>query len=136
VHNVGILKSMTAGTKSATIQVRVMPFVKAASEQILRRIGLTMSEAVELFLRRMMVDERIPFDVVALQSFQIGGAYGERPKGDRPAGETDLGSSSPGVDSSEARKTRYRRKKEFKKFSGAHTPSQNRTKTASKKAKN
>jgi len=127
---------MTAGTKSATIQVRVMPFVKTASEQILRRIGLTMSEAVELFLRRMMVDERIPFDVVALQNFQIGGISGERATGDRLTEETNLGSSPPGVDSSEARKTRYRRKKELKKFSRAHTPSQIRTKTASKKAKN
>jgi addiction module RelB/DinJ family antitoxin len=136
VHNVGILWNMTAGTKSATIQVRVMPFVKTASEQILRRIGLTMSEAVELFLRRMMVDERIPFDVVALQNSQIGRSSEVQTATDPLVGEAGRTSSPPSVDISEARKTRYRRKKEFKKFSGAHTPSQIRTKTASKKAKN
>jgi hypothetical protein len=84
----------------------------------------------------MMIDERIPFDVVALQNFQIGGLSGERSKMVSLAREADLGSSSPGVDSSEARKTRYRRKKEFKKFSGARTPMLIRTKKASKKSKN
>ena len=30
-----------------------------------------MSEAVELFLRRVIVDERIPFDIVALNTAQF-----------------------------------------------------------------
>jgi addiction module RelB/DinJ family antitoxin len=57
--------------KSATIQVRVTPLVKAASEQVLWGIGLSMSEAVELFLRRIIVDTRIPFEIVALDPAQI-----------------------------------------------------------------
>jgi addiction module RelB/DinJ family antitoxin len=51
--------------KTATIQLRVTPRVKAASEGVLRAMGLTMSEAVELFLRRVVVDQRLPFDVIA-----------------------------------------------------------------------
>lgn len=48
------------------LQIRVTPAIKQASEAILRRIGLNMTEAVELFLRRMIVDEKLPFEVVAL----------------------------------------------------------------------
>ena len=42
-----------------------MPAVKEASERILWYIGLNMSEAVDLFLRRVIVDKRLPFDVVS-----------------------------------------------------------------------
>ena len=128
---------MSLVTKSATIQIRVMPLVKAASERILLRIGLNMSEAVELFLRRMIVDQRIPFDVVALQSFQIGGLVDEEPQD--ASLTTGNGSRKPAANAgqSSARKKTHRQKKEFKKFSEApRTPSQIRTKTALKKGKN
>ena len=54
--------------RSATLQMRVTPGVKRASEEVLRRLGLTMTEAMELFLRRMIIDQRLPFDVVALDN--------------------------------------------------------------------
>jgi len=125
---------MTLVTKSATIQLRVMPLVKAASERILLRIGLNMSEAVELFLRRMIIDQRIPFDVVALQSFQIGEFLDAEHQDASPAmGEGNRETASRAGQSS-ARKKTHRRKKEFKKFSEApRTPSQIRTKTTLKK---
>jgi addiction module RelB/DinJ family antitoxin len=50
------------------VQMRVTPAVKYASEQVLRRIGMSMTEAMELFLRRMIIDQRIPFDVVAFDN--------------------------------------------------------------------
>jgi addiction module RelB/DinJ family antitoxin len=84
---------MTAGTKSATIQVRVMPLVKETSEEVLWRIGLSMSDAVELFLRRAIVDQRIPFEVVAVQNLMISGFPGDRPKGDPLTGETTIRST-------------------------------------------
>jgi addiction module RelB/DinJ family antitoxin len=62
---------MSALIKSATIQLRVTPVVKAASEQVLWGIGMSMSEAVELFLRRVIVDARIPFEIVALDPVQL-----------------------------------------------------------------
>lgn len=52
--------------RSAMLQMRVSPHVKSASEQILWRIGLNMTEAIELFLRRVIVDQKLPFEVVAL----------------------------------------------------------------------
>jgi addiction module RelB/DinJ family antitoxin len=62
---------MSQLTRTATIQARVFPPVKEASEQILWRLGLTMSEAVEIFLRKIIVEERIPFEIVALDIAQL-----------------------------------------------------------------
>ena len=52
--------------RTAMLQARVTPEIKQASEYVLRRIGLNMTEAMELFLRRLIVDQRIPFEVIAL----------------------------------------------------------------------
>ena len=54
--------------RSAMLQMRVAPEIKLASEHVLRRIGLNLTEATELFLRRMIIDQRIPFEVVALDN--------------------------------------------------------------------
>jgi addiction module RelB/DinJ family antitoxin len=64
--------------RTATVQARVFPAIKEASERVLSRIGLNMSEAMELFLRRIIVDERIPFDVVALDATYLKGSKIER----------------------------------------------------------
>ena len=53
-------------TRTAVLQARVRPEIKYASELVLQRIGLTMTEAMELFLRRIIVDEKLPFEVAAL----------------------------------------------------------------------
>jgi addiction module RelB/DinJ family antitoxin len=50
------------------LQMRVTPEVKLASEHVLRRIGLNLTEATELFLHRMIIDQRIPFEVVAFDT--------------------------------------------------------------------
>lgn len=62
---------MSLIARTAVIQARVFPGVKEASERILWRIGLNMSEAMELFLRRLIVDERIPFEIIALDVTQF-----------------------------------------------------------------
>ena len=69
---------MSLVTRNAILQTRVTPAVKYASEQILQRIGLNMTEAMELFLRRIIVDEKIPFEIIALNDtrlIQIGTEY-------------------------------------------------------------
>jgi addiction module RelB/DinJ family antitoxin len=66
VADVDIVAILTAMTRSAIIQARVRPEIKFASEQVLRSIGLSMTEAMELFLRRVIVDQRLPFEVTAL----------------------------------------------------------------------
>ena len=62
---------MSLVTRNAILQTRVTPAVKYASEQILHRIGLNMTEAMELFLRRIIVDEKIPFEVIALNDARL-----------------------------------------------------------------
>lgn len=50
------------------LQMRVTPAVKHGSEKVLSRLGLTMTDAVELFLRWMIIEQRLPFDVVAFDN--------------------------------------------------------------------
>lgn len=54
--------------RSAMLQMRVAPEIKFASEHVLRRIGLNLTKATELFLRRMIIDQRLPFEVVAFDN--------------------------------------------------------------------
>ena len=70
------------------IQARVFPPIKEASERVLWRIGLNMSEAMELFLRRVIVDEKLPFEVVALEEATLDNvisAAGRRERANRAA---------------------------------------------------
>lgn len=59
---------MSRVIRSAMLQMRVSPEIKFASEHVLRRIGLNITEATELFLRRMIIDQRLPFEVVAFDN--------------------------------------------------------------------
>ena len=53
------------------LQARVQPEIKYASERILQRIGLTMTDAMELFLRRVIVDQKLPFEIIALDQAML-----------------------------------------------------------------
>ena len=64
----GYTPDMARIIRSAMLQMRVAPEIKLASEHVLRRIGLNITEATELFLRRMIIDERLPFDIVAFDN--------------------------------------------------------------------
>jgi addiction module RelB/DinJ family antitoxin len=101
-------------TRSATIQVRVVPLVKKASEAVLTQIGFTMSEAIELFLRRVIIDEKIPFDLVTLQEAQFNTTS--------PGGERTI--ESPALDRSPKFRAAGVRKKKLKKILSTRTPTQ------------
>lgn len=62
---------MSLVTRTAILQARVSPEIKYASEKVLKRLGLNLTEVMEMFLRRMVFDQRIPFDVVALNDTQL-----------------------------------------------------------------
>jgi addiction module RelB/DinJ family antitoxin len=68
VENVRYTRDMSRIVRSAMLQMRVTPEIKFATEHVLRRIGLNLTEATELFFRRMIIDQRLPFDVVALDN--------------------------------------------------------------------
>ena len=64
----GYTPEMARIIRSAMLQTRVTPEIKYASEHVLHRLGLNMTEAIELFLRRMVIDQRLPFEVVAFDN--------------------------------------------------------------------
>ncbi len=49
--------------KSALIQTRVEPGLKAEVEKILREIGISTSEAITIFLNRVRLEKGIPFEL-------------------------------------------------------------------------
>jgi DNA-damage-inducible protein J len=49
--------------KSQTIRARVEPALKRDAEAVLRKIGLTSSEAITLFLTQVRLNKGLPFAV-------------------------------------------------------------------------
>ena len=49
--------------KTALIQTRVEPDLKAEVERILREIGISTSEAITIFLNRVRLEKGIPFEL-------------------------------------------------------------------------
>ena len=50
-------------TKSATINSRIEPELKANAEAILANLGLTTSEAITLFYKQIELNAGLPFEV-------------------------------------------------------------------------
>jgi addiction module RelB/DinJ family antitoxin len=83
---------MTLLTRTAVVQARLRPEIKYAGEHVLRSIGLTMTEAMELFLRRLIVDQKLTFEVVGLDDetlSTIAGAWEAQLRDQKKAIELD-----------------------------------------------
>ena len=52
-------------SKTAVVTARVEPEVKKEAEKVLSQVGLTMSQAMNLYLRQIAYQRRIPFELVA-----------------------------------------------------------------------
>lgn len=50
-------------TKTATISIRIEPEVKAEAEKIYNKIGISTSDAVNMFLRQTIIHKGLPFAV-------------------------------------------------------------------------
>ena len=48
-------------SKTATLNLRVDPETKQSAEAVLNRLGLSMSTAIEIYLRQIVLNEEIPF---------------------------------------------------------------------------
>ncbi len=57
---------MTNVLKTALVQMRISPHIKRGAELVLNRMGLNTSEAVELYMRYLITEKRLPFEVVAV----------------------------------------------------------------------
>ncbi|WP_346679170.1 type II toxin-antitoxin system RelB/DinJ family antitoxin [Enorma massiliensis] len=49
--------------KSASISMRVNPRIKAEAEAIYRSLGMTLTEAINIFLHKSILEGGLPFDV-------------------------------------------------------------------------
>ena len=47
----------------ATVRARVDPNLKSEAESIFRELGLTTSQAIVLFLKKVKTEKRIPFEL-------------------------------------------------------------------------
>jgi DNA-damage-inducible protein J len=50
-------------SKTATIQTRVDPVVKKNAQEILKKLNITMSEAISLYLAQIALHRGIPFEL-------------------------------------------------------------------------
>lgn len=50
-------------SKTSNVFARVEPELKAQAEQVLERLGISMSNAVGMFLRQVVMQRGIPFDL-------------------------------------------------------------------------
>lgn len=49
--------------KTANVNVRIEPEIKARAEELFANLGMTVSEAVNIFLYKSLLVEGLPFDV-------------------------------------------------------------------------
>jgi DNA-damage-inducible protein J len=49
--------------KTTTVRARIEPQLKHDVESVLSQLGLSFSEAIELFLRQIKLNNGIPFDI-------------------------------------------------------------------------
>jgi len=61
--------------KTATVRARIEPKLKLDVEHVLDKLGLSVSEAIELFLRQIKLYNGIPFEIkvpnkITLKTFQ------------------------------------------------------------------
>lgn len=54
--------------KSATLNLRVDPEVKQSAESVLSQLGLSMSTAIDIFLRQVALTGSIPFKVALAEA--------------------------------------------------------------------
>lgn len=50
-------------SKSATINMRVNPEIKSSAESVFSSLGMTLTEAINIFLHKSVMEGGLPFDV-------------------------------------------------------------------------
>jgi DNA-damage-inducible protein J len=57
------LKGSDLVTKSSNVYIRVEPDLKEQAEKVFEGLGISMSNAVGLFLKQVVINQAIPFDL-------------------------------------------------------------------------
>lgn len=58
-------------TRTSNISIRIEPEIKEQAEQVLSQLGIPMSNAVGIFLRQVILQQGIPFDLKLSQNKPI-----------------------------------------------------------------
>ena len=66
-----------AKTETATITVRVTYEDKTAFEEFCKRVGLTPSTAINMFIKNTLMNHKLPFPVSAIPAWQESGILNE-----------------------------------------------------------
>jgi addiction module RelB/DinJ family antitoxin len=59
-------------TQTARINIRIDADLKSEAEDIFEKIGLNLSDGINVYLRRVVADKGIPFPLTASRAQQIG----------------------------------------------------------------
>jgi DNA-damage-inducible protein J len=62
-HKLITKEKQKMSAKTMTVNTEIDPELKRASEEILKRLGLTFSEAIQLFLKQVIVSRGLPFEM-------------------------------------------------------------------------
>ena len=54
---------MKTNLKTATVRARIEPKIKAKAERVLRALGLSSSEAINVFYRKILAEQGMPFSL-------------------------------------------------------------------------
>ncbi len=57
------IKNMKTNLKTATVRARIEPKVKSQAERVLRTLGISSSEAINVFYRKIVAEQGIPFSL-------------------------------------------------------------------------
>lgn len=57
--------------KTANVFVRVNPTIKEEAEKVLEGLGVSLSTAIEMYLRQIAIQERIPFDLTLNKQIMV-----------------------------------------------------------------
>ena len=62
--------------KEATVRARIEPQLKANVEDVLRKIGITTSEAITLFFKQVELNNGLPFPIGVPKTKDISALFG------------------------------------------------------------
>lgn len=57
-------------SKSANVFARIDPDIKIQAENILKQLGIPMSTAIEIYLRQIVLQRKIPFEMKLLEDIK------------------------------------------------------------------
>ena len=88
--NILKMKEAIVIARTANVFARVEPEIKEHAEQVLERLGIPMSNAVSMFLRQVVLQRGIPFEMKLPQTVNYGSLTREQFDAEMEKGMDDV----------------------------------------------